>query len=134
MAAASQLFRAFSGLWGPVMPAPGAGVQARSLRVSTALQPVAAGLLARVYPLGVTRYFGTGRIAGTVRVLSAIAPYRRVCLYDRTSGRLARVTTSAADGSYSFERVDTLRQYYAIALDIHPGGYNATIEDLVVPS
>lgn len=81
-----------------------------------------------------SRYFGADRIAGTVRVLTATAPNRTVRLYDRLSGRLAFETVSAADGTYSFPAVFAGRQYYAIALDIQPGGYNATIEDLVVPA
>lgn len=79
-------------------------------------------------------FYGTKRIAGTVKVITAPAPNRVVRLYDRESGKLAFETISAIDGTYSFPAVFAGRQFYAIALDAQPGGYNATIEDLVTPA
>lgn len=82
-------------------------------------------------------FWGPGRVAGTVKVLTVPAPGRVVRLYDRASGKLAFETISAADGSYAFPSVFRgagARHYYAVALDTQPGGYNATIEDMVVPA
>lgn len=79
-------------------------------------------------------FYGTKSIAGTVKVLTVGAPNRVVRLYDRESGRLAFETISGLGGAYSFPAVFGGRQYYAIALDAQPGGYNATIEDLVEPA
>ena len=93
--------------------------------------------LQRVVDKRLLPFWGPGRVAGTVKVLTVPAPGRVVRLYDRASGKLAFETISAADGSYAFPAVfrgDGARQYYAVALDTQPGGYNATIEDMVVPA
>lgn len=90
-------------------------------------------VLATILQLSALRYVGTGRIAGTVKVVDVVAPYRRVRLYDKVSGTLARQTLSDASGLYAFEQIDKLRTYYVTAEDA-PGGYNATIEDFVTPA
>lgn len=93
--------------------------------------------LDRVTPKDWIPFWGPGRVAGTVKVLTVPAPGRVVRLYDRASGKLAFETISAADGSYAFPSVFRgagARHYYAVALDTQPGGYNATIEDMVVPA
>lgn len=81
-----------------------------------------------------SRYWGAGRIAGTVKIIDTPAPFRRVRLYEKASGTLARETTSDGAGLYAFENVDTSRSFYVTAEDTGSTPYNATIEDFVVPS
>ena len=76
---------------------------------------------------------GAGSISGTVKVLSALAPNRVVRLYDRASGTLVASTISdSSTAVYLFTNIPSNKTYYAIALDVVPG-YNATIEDQIVP-
>lgn len=90
--------------------------------------------LGRVGELAFLRHIGVGRIAGTVKVIDTAAPNRRVRLYDKASGTLARETMSDGGGLYAFERLDTRRMYYVIAEDAGATPYNATIEDFVTPA
>lgn len=78
--------------------------------------------------------WGTGRIAGTVKVIDTPAPYRRVRLYDKATGDFVRETTSDASGLYAFENILRGRTYYVTAEDAGSTPYNATIEDFVVPA
>lgn len=87
----------------------------------------------RIFSADQVLFYGSGVISGTVKVLTTPVK-RRVALLDRDSLRLVRETVSAADGSYSFANVDTLRRYLVVAFDLQPGGYNATVADYVSPS
>lgn len=125
MTAPSLVLSALPRVSGPALPTPAPGFTARTL-VAGAPAPS---------PLALWRFLrfaGTGRIAGTVKVLSAIAPGRTVRLYDKASGLLARETVSDAAGAYAFAQLDAARTYYVTAFDTATG-YNATIEDRVVP-
>lgn len=71
-------------------------------------------------------YYGTGSIAGTIKVLSTPAA-RRVVLMHEASMRLVRETVSGVDGSYRFDNIDETQRYSVITFDNEPGGYNAAI-------
>jgi hypothetical protein len=74
---------------------------------------------------------GTGTVAGTVKIGGT--PVQRVVrLHDESSGRVARATVSAADGTYSFTHLDTTKKFYAIAFD-YQDQYNAVIADKLSP-
>lgn len=86
----------------------------------------------RPIAFGVTPYGGSFRVAGMVNV-SGTPASRRVVLFD--SGSVAQPwrpilsTWSAADGSYSFDRIANL-PYFAVAFD-HEGTYRSEIVDPV---
>jgi hypothetical protein len=91
------------------------------------------GQVQRVLPSGMP---GAKRIAGDTKVLTTPAPYRVVRLYHRASGRLVRETVSDVAANWAFPEVANGRgntEYYVVALDLQPGGYNAVIADMVVP-
>jgi len=75
---------------------------------------------------------GEFRAHGMVTV-SGTPAQRRVVLFDSATGprplQAIRATWSAADGSYSFERIAD-RPYFAIAFD-HEGTYKSEIVDPV---
>lgn len=75
-------------------------------------------------------YWGTGSIAGTVKLLTTPV-VRRVVLVHRDSKRLVRDTMSAADGSYRFDNVLVGPAFQVLADDLQPGGYNAAIADWI---
>lgn len=127
MTAPALLFATLGRALGPQLAFPAAGGGPRSLTNPL----VAAGLLARSVRLG---WPGTGRIAGTVKVITVPAPSRIVRLYDRASGAFARETASDSLGAYAFDGIDSRRSYFVVAFDHQPGGYNAAIADSVVPA
>lgn len=75
---------------------------------------------------------GPGRVAGTLKVLSAPAA-RAVRLHDRRTGQLLRHTVSASNGTYSFESLQLGRPYLVVGLDDagQPAMYNAAVADMV---
>lgn len=77
-------------------------------------------------------FYGPGFIAGIVKVLSNPAA-RTVRLYDRTTGKLLRDTTSDNAGAYRFEHLALGRKYLAVAFDDagNPAMYNAAVADMV---
>lgn len=133
MTAPSQLFTAFDGVFGPALAVPGPSPTGRSLDGTPLLTSAAHGLLVSV---GVLRFYGFGTIAGTTKIYSVptnvAAPTRRVRLYDKVSGVLARETTSDGSGNYAFQNVDKLRTYYVTAFD-GLTGYDAVIDDNITP-
>lgn len=123
-----QLFSMLPKVVGPALGSPGANPTFKSMTAAPWQDP-ARGLLIRVDP---QRFQGTKRVAGTVNVITTPAAARRVRLYDRVSGVLARETWSDGSGAYAFNGLDGTRIYCDTAFD-NAGGYNATIEDFVVP-
>ena len=77
---------------------------------------------------------GQAAFAGEVDVLTTPAPGRVVRLYDRASGALVRETVTTAAGLYEFAGLSDQWQYYIVALDTQPGGFNAVIADGLTPS
>ena len=123
MTAPSQVLSAtlsHAGPWASGRPALGA-------------HPVA---LAPLLDSELRKLWGTGRIAGTVKVVTTPSPGHRVRLYDKASGALVRETMSDGAGLYAFENLITHRMFYVTAeyTTASGGAYNATIEDFVVPA
>lgn len=79
-------------------------------------------------------YFGgRGRVAGTVKVTPATPVSRRVVLIDEASRLIIRETWSdAVSGAYSFDGVDTSREYTVLSYD-HTGAYRAVVADGQIP-
>ena len=77
---------------------------------------------------------GAQGFAGEVDLITTPIGDRVVRLYERSSGRLVRQTVSDSAGQYAFPGVSNLRNYYLVALDLQPGGFNAAIADYVVPT
>lgn len=93
-------------------------------------------LLTSLTKAGVTidsPFYGRKAIGGIVDVIITPAPARVVRLHHRGTGKVVRETLSAADGSYQFLGLDDNFDYYVIAFDVQPGGYNAAIADMVRP-
>lgn len=120
MTAALQLFSTLGKWSAPQGAFPGSTLEPRQLVVLRVLD--------------IPRFPGPARIAGTVKVIDTLAPGRRVRLYDKASGRLARTVISDGAGAYAFENIDERRTYYVTAEDVVPSPFNATIEDFVVPA
>jgi hypothetical protein len=78
-------------------------------------------------------FYGTGRIEGTVKVITVPAPSRIVRLYERAGGRFARETLTDETGAYAFRHLPTHMTFFVVAFD-EVAGYNATIADFVVPA
>lgn len=74
---------------------------------------------------------GTGRIAGKVTIEN-IPGARKVRLYRKHDGMLLRETWSAANGDYSFERLDPNWEYFVVAHD-HLRVHNAVVSDMIDP-
>lgn len=80
-----------------------------------------------------TAFGGLYRIAGRVKFVDNTPAQRRmVRLHDRPTGICVRTAFTASDGSYEFRFV-AFGTYYVMAFD-QAGGYNATVEDFVVPA
>lgn len=103
---------------------------ARRAPLDFAGQPpvVLSGMSEAIKPLA----HGPGRVAGTLKVLSAPAA-RAVRLHDRRTGQLLRHTVSASNGTYSFESLQLGRPYLVVGLDDtgQPAMYNAAVADMV---
>lgn len=78
--------------------------------------------------------FGASAFTGEVDIITTPAPTRVVRLHDRASGRVVRETTTDAAGLYSFPDVTNQRDYYIVALDTQPGGYDDVIAGPRVPT
>jgi hypothetical protein len=76
---------------------------------------------------------GTGRIAGTVKVITTPAPSRTVRLYDRLTGTFVAEVASEPDGTYEFADINTARNFNVVAFD-EDGGYDPVISVTVVPA
>lgn len=88
----------------------------------------------RPQKLLVLENFGKHSFTGEVDVITTPAPARVVRLHDRASGRVVRETATDAAGLYSFADVTNLRDYYIVALDTQPGGYDDVIAGPRVPA
>lgn len=77
---------------------------------------------------------GAFSFRGEVDVITTPAPSRVVRLHDRASGKVVRETVTDAAGLYSFPGVSDLRDYYIVALDTQPGGYDDVIAGPRVPA
>lgn len=112
------------------MVLPGLAQLARRAPLDFAGQPpvVLPGMSEAIKPLA----HGPGRVAGTLKVLSAPAA-RAVRLHDRRTGQLLRHTVSASNGTYSFESLQLGRPYLVVGLDDtgQPAMYNAAVADMV---
>lgn len=77
---------------------------------------------------------GAFRVRGTLTV-ALVPSQRRVVLFDSAAGprplQPIRAVWSAADGSYSFERIAD-REYFVIGFD-YTGDKNAAVADFVRP-
>jgi len=78
-------------------------------------------------------FYGSKSIGGVVDVITTPAPSRVVRLHHRGTGKVVRETRTASDGSYAFRGLDPNFDYYVIAFDGQPGGYNAAVADMVRP-
>jgi hypothetical protein len=123
------LFSTLPKVVGPTLSFPAPGATGKTVN-ATPLRPNTKPLLIPVVPV---EFFGKGTIKGTVKVITTPAPSRKVRLYDKVSGKLARETISDGSGLYGFTNLDKTRTYYVTAFD-NAGGYNATIEDSVTPA
>ena len=74
---------------------------------------------------------GSGTISGIVTIEN-IPGSRRVRLYRKHDGMLIRETWSAANGAYSFPRIDPNWEYFVVAHD-HLRVYNGVIQDMLTP-
>lgn len=72
---------------------------------------------------------GATSISGVVTIENVPAA-RRVRLYDRHSGLLVAETFSASNGAYTFNNLNSDREYFAVAHD-HLRVYNAVIQDML---
>lgn len=134
LGAAAPLFSTpLPGLYGPALGSPGPNPTGKSLDGTPLLTSLTHGLLVMV---GTLNFYGGGTIAGTTKIYSVptnlAAPTRRVRLYDKVSGVLARETTSDGSGNYTFANLDKLRTYYVTAFD-GLTGYDAVIHDNLTP-
>lgn len=76
---------------------------------------------------------GTGTITGTVKDKGTpdTPVVRRVRLHRKVDGMLVRETWSAANGTYTFNRM-AAQLYYVVSHD-HTGNFNAVIKDSILP-
>ena len=72
---------------------------------------------------------GATSISGVVTIENVPAA-RRVRLYDRHSGLLVAETFSTSNGAYTFNNLNSDREYFAVAHD-HLRVYNAVIQDML---
>lgn len=81
-------------------------------------------------PTGIGDYFGMASISGVVTE-NGLPVVRYVRLFDKVSGTLVRVTRSAADGSYRFNRVKADHEWFVVSHDTENRAYNAVIQDMI---
>lgn len=79
---------------------------------------------------GTGLYDGTASISGVVTE-NGLPVVRYVRLFDKVSGTLVRVTRSAADGSYRFNRVKANHEWFVVSHDTENRAYNAVIQDMI---
>lgn len=107
------------------------GVPLRLYKQIRALTPFGTKRLLRVHRVTDLYNGGVGTIRGKVTV-DDNPDSRKVRLYDLRSGRLLRMTWSAADGSYEFTGIDPALTYFVVGHD-YTKTYNAVIQDMVKP-
>lgn len=82
-------------------------------------------------------YGGDGKIYGTVKQKSTPANLplsRRVVLFDQSTGtQLAETWSDSVTGEYSFEYLDTGKEFYVVVFD-HTNTYRAIAADAIYPT
>jgi hypothetical protein len=86
------------------------------------------------YSVADRRYAGRGFVAGIapgVLTVDGLPARRTIRLIDRGTGRLARQTASADDGSYRFDWVREDPQFWQLVAMDDQSEHNAVIADLI---